>query len=172
MSNDQRRIMRRSITSARGCCDLWARSFTLFRRAPTAYRAMRARFDRVSRMEGCRAVMRVPVVPVPFTSSPDWPAHSGSCWLRWIDSQGFHAQIMRSRSPSANLDSSEPAQFPAEPDRVPSHYSVLVITAIDRDRGKPHSSAPPTPPDMRVRIRRFESVTSTVPRPMTEARAI
>ena len=25
----------------------------------------------------------------------------------------------------------------------------------DRDRGKPHSSAPPTPPDMRVRIRRF-----------------
>ena len=25
----------------------------------------------------------------------------------------------------------------------------------DRDRGKPHGSAPPTPPDMRVRIRRF-----------------
>ena len=25
----------------------------------------------------------------------------------------------------------------------------------DRDRGKPHGSAPPTPPDMRVRSRRF-----------------
>ncbi len=34
--------------------------------------------------------------------------------------------------------------------------------AIDRDRGKPHGSAPPTPPDMRVRIRRFESVTLTL----------
>ena len=25
----------------------------------------------------------------------------------------------------------------------------------NRDRGKPHGSSPPTPPDMRVRIRRF-----------------
>ncbi len=25
----------------------------------------------------------------------------------------------------------------------------------NRDRGEPHSSTPPTPPDMRVRIRRF-----------------
>ena len=28
----------------------------------------------------------------------------------------------------------------------------------DRDRGKPHGSAPPTPPDMRVRIRRFRNL--------------
>jgi hypothetical protein len=27
--------------------------------------------------------------------------------------------------------------------------------AGNRDRGEPHDSAPPTPPDMRVRIRRF-----------------
>jgi len=26
---------------------------------------------------------------------------------------------------------------------------------LDWDRGEPHSSSPPTPPDMRVRIRRF-----------------
>jgi hypothetical protein len=27
---------------------------------------------------------------------------------------------------------------------------------IDRDRGAPHDAAPPTPPYVRVRIRRFE----------------
>ena len=30
-----------------------------------------------------------------------------------------------------------------------------VEEARNRDRGEPHDSAPPTPPDMRVRIRRF-----------------
>ena len=29
------------------------------------------------------------------------------------------------------------------------------VARENRDRGKPHSSTPPTPPDMRVRIRRF-----------------
>jgi hypothetical protein len=30
--------------------------------------------------------------------------------------------------------------------------------AVNRDRGKPRGSAPPTPPDMRVRIRRFRDL--------------
>ena len=34
-------------------------------------------------------------------------------------------------------------------------WICLLAHIRDRDRGKPHSSAPPTPPDMRVRIRRF-----------------
>ena len=33
----------------------------------------------------------------------------------------------------------------------------------NRDRGKPHGSAPPTPPDMRVRIRRFRDVSPEGP---------
>src|SRR6516165_2395879 len=33
--------------------------------------------------------------------------------------------------------------------------------AKDRDRGEPRGSAPPTPPYVRVRIRRFEKVTLT-----------
>jgi hypothetical protein len=40
--------------------------------------------------------------------------------------------------------------------------SLRALCSIDRDRGKPHSSAPPIPPDMRVRIRRFESVALTL----------
>jgi hypothetical protein len=36
-----------------------------------------------------------------------------------------------------------------------SSASIGGQTAFDWDRGKPHGSSPPTPPDMRVRIRRF-----------------
>jgi hypothetical protein len=43
---------------------------------------------------------------------------------------------------------------------LPMHSGVS--SAIDRDRGKPHGSAPPTPPDMRVRIRRFGEVSNRV----------
>ena len=32
------------------------------------------------------------------------------------------------------------------------------LSGVDWDRGKPHGSSPPTPPDMRVRIRRFEKL--------------
>jgi hypothetical protein len=34
-------------------------------------------------------------------------------------------------------------------------FELSNMLGTHRDRGKPHSSAPPTPPDMRVRIRRF-----------------
>src|SRR4029077_19973611 len=34
-------------------------------------------------------------------------------------------------------------------------FELSSMLGTHRDRGKPHSSAPPTPPDMRVRIRRF-----------------
>jgi hypothetical protein len=30
-----------------------------------------------------------------------------------------------------------------------------IVEPANRDRGEPHGSSPPTPPDMRVRIRRF-----------------
>jgi len=33
--------------------------------------------------------------------------------------------------------------------------AVVSMAPLDRDRGKPRGSSPPTPPDMRVRIRRF-----------------
>ena len=32
------------------------------------------------------------------------------------------------------------------------------VTGHDRDRGEPRGSAPPTPPYVRVRIRRFEKL--------------
>ena len=33
--------------------------------------------------------------------------------------------------------------------------AVAAILNVNQDRGEPHNSSPPTPPDMRVRIRRF-----------------
>src|SRR5947209_1551808 len=35
---------------------------------------------------------------------------------------------------------------------------ALTLRANDRDKGEPHGSAPPTPPYVRVRIRRFEKL--------------
>jgi hypothetical protein len=35
---------------------------------------------------------------------------------------------------------------------------ALVIEVDDRDRGEPRGSSPPTPPYVRVRIRRFEKL--------------
>src|ERR1700740_3704763 len=37
-------------------------------------------------------------------------------------------------------------------------FELSNMLGTHRDRGKPHSSAPPTPPDMRVPIRRFGGV--------------
>jgi len=34
---------------------------------------------------------------------------------------------------------------------------LLTDRTTNRDRGRPHGRRPPTPPDIRVRIRRFES---------------
>ena len=35
-------------------------------------------------------------------------------------------------------------------------YVLDAIIKANRDRGRPHDRRPPTPPDIRVRIRRFE----------------
>jgi hypothetical protein len=35
---------------------------------------------------------------------------------------------------------------------------ATVFPEDNRDRGRPHGRRPPTPPDVRVRIRRFESI--------------
>jgi hypothetical protein len=36
--------------------------------------------------------------------------------------------------------------------------TAIPIAIVDRDRGEPLGSAPPTPPYVRVRIRRFEKL--------------
>jgi hypothetical protein len=38
------------------------------------------------------------------------------------------------------------------------HNISSIVWEIDRDRGEPRSSAPPTPPCVRVRTRRFEKL--------------
>src|SRR5690349_5272415 len=38
---------------------------------------------------------------------------------------------------------------------VPARVETSAVSIDNRDRGEPDSSAPPTPPDIRVRIRRF-----------------
>jgi hypothetical protein len=41
---------------------------------------------------------------------------------------------------------------------VDADIPALTLRARDRDRGEPLGSAPPTPPYVRVRIRRFEKL--------------
>ena len=43
-------------------------------------------------------------------------------------------------------------------DFLEAEVGMLVVEMIDRDRGEPRSSAPPTPPCVRVRTRRFEKL--------------
>ena len=54
---------------------------------------------------------------------------------------------------------------------VPEH-PLTPSSDSDRHRGGGHPPTPATPPCIRVRTRRFESVRSAHPRTMTEARAI
>ncbi len=57
-------------------------------------------------------------------------------------------------------------------DALISLLLAATLLLIDRHRGGGHPPTPATPPCVRVRTRRFEMVTPTLPRPMTEVRAI
>jgi len=74
-------------------------------------------------------------------------------------------EVVRSKAPAVSRGWRDPA-FPREGDHPSPEAGELKIDvrgdlagifaiSLNRDRGQPRGCAPPTPPDVRVRIRRF-----------------
>ena len=88
---------------------------------------------------------------------PTWPANianrSPSCTRRYRKYGGESAragEVLRSLVQSIVLSQRMEAR-----DRIDRRSAGILSVAANRDRGEPRGSSPPTPPYIRVRIRRF-----------------